>query len=86
MWKALLEESEPELAKAFVDYDWLSLGRDCATQLVNAYAIITSQEFAAKLDSVLTTTKLKLGSGGMIYYTGYVLLKLPFAPQLQYNC
>ena len=65
--KAAAETKEFEWA---AKYDWDPFGRDCSTQLDRTGAIINSTEFASKLDSVLTSAKLKLGQGGMIYYTG----------------
>ncbi|KAL2062145.1 hypothetical protein VTL71DRAFT_6411 [Oculimacula yallundae] len=46
-------------------------GRGCEGQMDVSQALIDGSEFSASLDSVISAAKAKLGTGGMIYYTGY---------------
>ncbi|PWY96628.1 fibronectin type III domain protein [Aspergillus sclerotioniger CBS 115572] len=52
-------------------YDWDSLGLGCDGQLARTRNLIAGDAFSKSLDSVIEAAKAKLGSKGMIYYTGY---------------
>ncbi|PYI01923.1 fibronectin type III domain protein [Aspergillus sclerotiicarbonarius CBS 121057] len=52
-------------------YDWDSLGLGCDGQLARTKSLIAGDAFSKSLDSVISAAKAKLGSNGMIYYTGY---------------
>ncbi|OJI89883.1 hypothetical protein ASPTUDRAFT_79749 [Aspergillus tubingensis CBS 134.48] len=53
------------------DIDWDALARGCDGQLEHTNRLINGDAFSKSLDNVIAAAKKKLGSNGMIYYTGY---------------
>ncbi|PYH81051.1 fibronectin type III domain protein [Aspergillus uvarum CBS 121591] len=65
--KALYNKRYGWLAKN--DFDILASG--CDKQLARTKRVINGEAFGRRLDFVIAAAKRKLGSNGMIYYTGY---------------
>ncbi|KAH7383495.1 hypothetical protein BKA64DRAFT_712381 [Cadophora sp. MPI-SDFR-AT-0126] len=74
--KLRLENSA--LYKYVKDFDFEKAALGCEGQLAASRQLIDSSKFSDDLDALLKATKLKLGSSGMIYYTGSVLRSLVY--------
>ncbi|QIW96307.1 hypothetical protein AMS68_001825 [Peltaster fructicola] len=53
------------------NFDWSTLSRGCEGQLQITEALIQDPSFQQKIERVIAGARLKLASGGVIYYTGY---------------